>query len=334
MIPIPPGAVGPRTLVIPTHPGVQYHFCRSELPIYFLGHWDQFQYWRPQPWNVTNLFDTFAEAHLSFGPAEYARVLEGATMPGRTPFRFPGDFDVTWLMFNWQWKLVRGETTGKKLYRVAKPAELDRAEWEELLGRSDVRVVSFYPNTVAWLAETFGVRVPYVPLGLDPDAYGPWRGDTPHVLSIIHSWRERGWHYRAYREATAGLATLHVDHLDPSQPTRRYEELVELLRGARVYLHDGEQEYTITLVEAMMTGLPIVSFRLPGIERYVVQGENGFVCDDAAAVREACRALLADEALARRMGAESRRMALRDHAEARWRADWRRILSEWTGVPA
>ncbi len=31
--------------------------------------------------------------------------------------------------------------------------------------------MSFYPNTVAWLRETFGVEVPYVPLGLDPDAY-------------------------------------------------------------------------------------------------------------------------------------------------------------------
>lgn len=310
-------ADGWKTLIIPTHPGVQYHFCRVGLPTYFLGHWDQFQYWRPKPDNVRNLLPAFEDAHLDYGPDDYARLLDSGEH-----FAFPGEIDMAWLMFNWQFKLFRERRNIPKLYRVAKVGELERDDWAELLQRDDFTVVSFYPNTVEWVRDTFGVEVPYVPLGLDVDTYGPWTGEDRTVLSIIHSYRERGWHYGAYVEATRDLPTLHVDHLDPTKPTLGYDDILRALRRSRVYLHDGEQEYTITLLEAMMTGMPLVSFALPGIERYVVHGHNGFVGRTAKEIREYCRLLLDDDELARRMGAASRAMAVAQYDERRWRADW------------
>lgn len=308
---------GWKTLIIPTHPGVQYHFCRVGLPTYFLGHWDQFQYWRPKPANVHNLLPAFDDAHLEYGPDDYAKLLDGNPW-----FKFPDDFDLAWLMFNWQFKLFRGRRDIPKLYRVAKVGELDRAEWDELLSRDDFTVVSFYPNTVAWVRETYGVDIPYIPLGLDVDAYGPWTGEDRHVLSIIHSYRERGWHHAQYVEAMRDVPTLHIDHLDPSKTVHTYDDILRALRRSRVYLHDGEQEYTITLLEAMMTGMPLVSFALPGIERYVVHGRNGFVGRTASEIREYCRMLLDDDALAAKMGAESRAMAVAQYDERRWRREW------------
>lgn len=311
----------PRSLIIPTHPGVQYHFCRSGLPISFLGHWDQFQYWRPRPENVENVLPAFDDAHLDYQPEDYARLLDDPKVG------WPQRYDLAWLMFNWQWKLFRNRSEGKKLFRVAKVAELDAREWDALLGRDDFTVVSFYPNTVQWLREQRGVEVPYVPLGLDSQEYSGWTGQDPVVLSVIHSWRERGWHYRQYLQAMEGLPTRHVDHLDESQEKVSYEGLRELMRRSRLYLHDGEQEYTITLVEALMTGMPIVSFRLPGIERYVEDDVNGYVVDDAETLRERCRMILSDDALASRLGAASRTRALRDFDETRWKAQWRDIIT-------
>ncbi len=313
----------PQILMIPTHPGVQYHFCRVGLPVWFLGHWDQFHYWRPKPDNVRNVFPAYDDAHLELGPADYARLLDDPAVG------FPERYDLAWLMFNWQFKLMRERRDLKKLYRVSKVQELDPAEWDELLSRDDFTVVSFYPNTVAWARETHGVEIPYIPLGLDPDAYDGWTGEEGNVLSIIHSYRDRGWHYAAYREAVEGLPTLHVDHLDPDQPVFEYDDLLRALRRARLYLHDGEQEYTITLIEAMMVGLPLVSFRIPGIERYVVHGENGFVGETAAEIREHCQLLLHDDALAERMGRASRQMALRDFHEERWRAQWKDAIASY-----
>jgi glycosyltransferase involved in cell wall biosynthesis len=313
-----------KTLIVPTHPGVQYHFCRVGLPTYFLGHWDQFQYWRPKPANVHNLLPKFEDAHLEYGPEDFARLLDS-----REHFRFPEDFDLAWLMFNWQYKLFRERRDVAKLYRVCKAYELEKHEWAEMLARDDFTVVSFYPNTVAWLKEHFGVDVPYIPLGLDANAYGPYTGEDAVVLSVIHSWKDRGWHYETYVEGAADLPTLHVDHLDSSKPVQLYDDIQRLMRRSRVYLHDGEQEYTITLIEALMTGMPIVSFRIPGIERYVKHGENGFVVDNAKQLREQCRLLLDDADLAHRMGAASRAMALREYEESRWRSDWIEVIDRF-----
>lgn len=316
----------PRVLIIPTHPGVQYHFCRAGLPTYFLGHWDQFKYWRPQPSNVHNVLATFDDAQLDYGPKEFSALLDDPKLGWAE-----GNYDLAWLMFNWQYKLFRERREGKKLYRVSKVAELEPHEWDEMLARDDFTVVSFYANTVKWLKEVKGVDVPYVPLGLDTTAYGGWTGENARVLSIIHSYRDRGWHYRSFREAMKDVPHLHVDHLDPDQEKYSYDDLQALLRSSRVYLHDGEQEYTITLIEAMMTGMPLVSFRLPGIERYVVHGKNGFIGDNAEQIREHCRLLLSDRDLAERMGRESRAMAVAEYDETRWRNDWQRIIRAYVG---
>ena len=304
-------------MIVPTHPGVQYHFCRVGIPTYFLGHWDQFQYWRPRPENVHNLLPAFEDAHLEYGPDDYARLLDS-----REHFSFPRDFDLAWLMFNWQFKLFRERRDIAKLYRVCKVQELDRDEWSELLSRPDFKVVSFYPNTVEWVKREFNVELPYVPLGLDTEAYGGYTGEDATILSVIHSYRDRGWHYGEYLEATRDLPTLHVDHLDAGKTTQSYDDIQRAYRRSRLYLHDGEQEYTITLIEAMMTGMPLVSFAIPGIERYVVHGHNGFVGRNAREIREHCRLLLEDADLARKMGAASRAMAVREYDERRWRSDW------------
>lgn len=318
----------PKILIVPTHPGVQHHFCRVGLPTYFLGNWDQFHYWRPREPNVHDVLPAFEDAQLEYGPEDYARLLDDPATG------FPERYDLAWLMFNWQLKLFWERRDIPKLYRVAKVAELEESEWAALLERDDFTVVSFYPNTVAWLKERFGVDVPYVPLGLDPELYTPATGEDGHVLSIIHSYRDRGWSYHAWKEATEGLPVLHVDHLDPEQPVYEYADLRRALRRARLYLHDGEQEYTITLIEAMMTGLPLVSFRIPGIERYVEHGHNGFVGDHAHEIRDYLQQLLSDDGLAERMGAASRAKALREFHEDRWRADWRRLIGEFLATQA
>jgi glycosyltransferase involved in cell wall biosynthesis len=80
----------------------------------------------------------------------------------------------------------------------------------------------------------------------------------------------------------------------------------------------------------MMTGMPIVSFALPGIEDYVIHEVNGFIGRRPEEIRHYCQMLLDDDELALRMGIASRRIACERHNEDRWRSDWRRLL----GAPA
>jgi hypothetical protein len=309
----------PKVLMIPMHPGMQYHFSRVGLPTYLLGNWEQFRYWRPRPANIIDLLPEYRPEQLSYGPAEYRRLLDA--LPG-----YPDGFDFAWLHFPWQMKLLWEDKSLPKAYLVAKSDELSEGAWGQLLDRGDIALSSFYPSTTQWVEARFGVRLREIELGLDPDDYQGWTGEAPRLLTVIHSWKSRGWRYSQYREACEGLAALHIDHLDRTQPPVGYEALRALYRSSRIYLHDGERDYTIALIEALMTGMPIVSFALPGIEAYVEHGVNGFVGRTAAEIRDYCRMLLDDFELARRMGAESRRKALARHDERRWRSDWRAVL--------
>lgn len=315
------GSPEPRILMVPTHPGIQFHFARVGLPTYFLGNWDQFQYWRPKPANVINLLPDYAPEQLEFVSADYRNLLTRQTSP-----KYPDAFHCAWLHFPWQMKLFQEDLHPAKIYFAAKEDELSETEWGVLLERPDFTLASYYPQTTKWVLERFGVSLPEIELGLDPVEYEGWTGEQPLLLSVIHSWRSRGWHYAQYCEATACLPTLHVDHFDRTQPVRTYPELLALYRSSRVYLHDGEREYTIALIEALMTGMPIVSFDLPGIGRYVEHGVNGFVGRTAGEIREYSRMLLNDLVLAKRFGVASRRKALNQHHEVRWRADWRAVI--------
>jgi hypothetical protein len=303
---------------------MQYHISRTGQDFYILAHWDQFQYWRPKPENVHNLLPSFEEEHLEYGVEDYQRLLG----PGN-PFGFPDAFDLCWSMWNDQYKVFRPFRGIPKLHRVHKFTELDLEDYEEIFSRDDIALASYYQYTVDEVRERYGVTIPLVELGLSPVDYEGWTGEEPVILSVIHSWADRGWRYETYRQATEGLPVRHVDHLSPGpEGPLLYDQVLEQMRRCRVYFHDGENEYTIALAEAMMTGAPIVTCGIPFVERFVRHGVNGFISDDPTKLREFCRLLLADHDLATSMGAASRRIALERFHEDRWISQWNHLFGE------
>lgn len=74
----------------------------------------------------------------------------------------------------------------------------------------------------------------------------------------------------------------------------------------------------LTIVQAMAAGRPVVATRVGGIPEVVVDGETGLLVppEDPGALAAALRRLLADPALARRLGDAGRRRA-REHFSAR-----------------
>jgi glycosyltransferase involved in cell wall biosynthesis len=87
----------------------------------------------------------------------------------------------------------------------------------------------------------------------------------------------------------------------------------------------------LALVEAMHVGMPIVALattELPGVLR---DGENGFIDTRVDRLVESMRALLADPALARRVGAAARTTALERFHIDRFVEDWRAAFVAVTG---
>ena len=102
--------------------------------------------------------------------------------------------------------------------------------------------------------------------GKDPAEYGPWIGDNPVVGNITQHMLQRGdaCGYPFWKAATEGLP------VSPAGPgseaigglgTLPFDDMKDYLRHLRVYLYTGTQpaSYTLGLIEAMMTGVPVVS---------------------------------------------------------------------------
>jgi glycosyltransferase involved in cell wall biosynthesis len=106
-----------------------------------------------------------------------------------------------------------------------------------------------------------------------------------------------------------------VEFLGPRSPS----EIQELMRESRAFLQhsvvteNGDSEGTpVGIIEAQMSGLPVISTRHAGIPDVVVEGETGLLVTerDIGAMAEAILALIDQPELAGRMGAAGRARAL------------------------
>ncbi len=101
----------------------------------------------------------------------------------------------------------------------------------------------------------------------DPADWYGWTGDDLVVGNITQDMLGRGefTNYRFWRDATADLPTRPAGPRSELLPGGvgliDYETMRAYLRAIRVYLYTGTQpaSYTLGLIEAMMTGVPIVS---------------------------------------------------------------------------
>jgi glycosyltransferase involved in cell wall biosynthesis len=105
-------------------------------------------------------------------------------------------------------------------------------------------------------------------------------------------------------------------------------DIPSLLHGADVYVTASEVDGTsVTLLQAMACGVPVVASDTPGNRAWVTPGETGwlFRTGDATDLRRALRdALTADPVATRRMAEAARDRVVRD---ADWRANRTRLLA-------
>jgi D-inositol-3-phosphate glycosyltransferase len=90
------------------------------------------------------------------------------------------------------------------------------------------------------------------------------------------------------------------------------EELAELYRGACMFVLSSEEEgLGLVILEAMASGLPVLSTRCGGPEGLVVEGVTGHLTPvgDAHALADRMKGLLDDVVLRRSMGERARRIA-------------------------
>lgn len=202
------------------------------------------------------------------------------------------------------------------------------------LFRDGLEIVRYSPkerNLPSYAGESAVIR-----FGKDPADWYGWTGEDEVVTNVTQHLAQRDPHtnYGFWRDATSGL---------PARPmgpgSERigglgevgYDFMRETLRTSRAYCYTGTQpaSYTLGLIEAMLTGIPVVSIG-PGHMEHpdLFEGHEiaGVWTDDPLDAHRRLRALLESPHGARAMGQTQRERAIDLFGFEGRMAEWAEVL--------
>ncbi|GJE44852.1 glycosyltransferase [Methylobacterium soli] len=186
----------------------------------------------------------------------------------------------------------------------------------------------------------------------DPDEYGGWTGETRAILCFGNTLLRRpsqvllsfmlqataGFDLRLYGGSNEGLSAW--------RGKAKPEDMVSLYKTHAVYYshHTLPASYTLSFIEALMTGTPVVApgfkalvnatlgggfrdaaafYEVPSI---VENGKSGYTVNSVEEAHAAFALVLADQKAAAAIGAAGRRMAISLFGIETVRAQWQRFL--------
>ena len=180
----------------------------------------------------------------------------------------------------------------------------------------------------------------------DPEEWGGWNGGTSAVLNITQDMlnRAKSCNWSFYEKVTAPFARTLIgkgsEVVTWGKGKRSFEEMKQALRDHRCYFYTGTHpaSYTLALIEAMMTGIPVVAIgpnhgndlaSFPGhrlYEAHEIVKDAGFASDDPFDLMDALAALLRDHSLATETGRRGRERAIALFGKQTIKEQWRKFL--------
>lgn len=179
----------------------------------------------------------------------------------------------------------------------------------------------------------YGVPGRVIRPGIDVNDYGGYTGEIPAVIRVGNLMRVRDRMFDVdFQEAVcAGLANRVIGEnprIPGSEPAKSFDELRAIYRAHRCYLHVTREEYedgyNLAMLEAMATGMPVVS--LANRTSPLTDGKDGFVSYDAKVLRKHIEELLEDLDLAREIGARGRETVAREFPLEPFVETWRETI--------
>lgn len=249
-----------------------------------------------------------------------------------------------WIVKNWQMFKDKGKNN-KVIWRSigqSTPAieeELKRYKAEGL------KIVRYSP--LEERLPNFAGSDALIRFAKDEDEFSGWNGHRQQVITVAQSFKKRGEHlgFPVWEKVTSnfnrkvfGSENLDLGEVYGGSPS--YEELKSVLRENRVFFYFGTvpAPYTLSLIEAMMTGIPIVAvgrklreMTAYGWENYeapniISNGVNGYVSDNIPELQSYIQMLLDDGDLARRIGEAGRKTAIELFGKKQRSIEWSDFL--------
>jgi len=275
-------------------------------------------------------------------------LTENAPPRDNMPKEFLDKFDTVmvmhipeWIEDNWdkfRGKRVIWRTIGQSTPAIERRMATYRAQGLEIV-RYSPREANLEPNA--------GCNA-LIRFYKDDNEFKHWVGAGNEVITFAQDMQHRGefCNYDTFLAIAKGFnAKIYGPHNENSGELNggflTYPEMQQKMRDARVYIYTGTQpaSYTLNLIEAMMTGVPIVAigpnlanslnhkngintdlYEIPDI---ITNGVNGFWADDVNELRERVAYLLSDVKAARRIGEMGRNRAIelfgKDVIKSKWK---------------
>ena len=185
----------------------------------------------------------------------------------------------------------------------------------------------------------------------DPEEFKDWNGGDRRIINFTQSMKQRGdfCGWSIYQKATRMLPRVvygpNNDDLGEklNGGMLSADEQLKAYQNGRVYFYHGTYpaSYTLTFMEAFMTGIPVVSVghnegnsfsKFPDQKTFEVPEMidnqlNGFVSDNPAELREYLEYMLSDHRKAKAIGAFGRRRAIELFGKAKIKREWEQYLA-------
>lgn len=182
----------------------------------------------------------------------------------------------------------------------------------------------------------------------DPDEYKDWNGNDKWVINFTQTLKGRRifCHYDHIMQIIAGFPTKifgsgneDLGYLNGGEIN--YQSLKEQLRDNRCFVYAGTwpSPYTLSIIEAMMTGVPVIAigkqmaeqlqvashdkYEFYEVSEIIKNSTNGFCSDNIDHLRDSIEHLMSDYELAKRVGQAGQQTAKdlfsKDKAKIAWK---------------
>lgn len=186
----------------------------------------------------------------------------------------------------------------------------------------------------------------------DPEEFKDWNGQTKRVINMTQSLKGRSvfCHYDHIMQTIEGFpAMIYGGGNDDLGSLNGGDLPFELMKGAlrdnRVFFYAGTWPacYTLSFIEAFMTGIPVVAIgkplaedipQIPEVDRFpfyevtnfIEHGVTGFIANTVEEARAFIHILLEDEPQARNVGAKGRERAIELFGKETIKKQWEDFL--------
>lgn len=247
------------------------------------------------------------------------------------------DFDVVLFQHRRQWEhdqhheLSAAQRALPRIVLEHDPPDASPTETLHWCQDENVLLVHCTPyNALMWDAGVTPFAI--VEHGVKPLAEPPWTGETERGLVVVNHLRQRGRRlgadvYRgAAQQVPLTLVGMGSAELGGAGEVPQFE-LPGVMAAHRFFFNPiRHTSLGLAIIEAMMTGLPVVGLATTELVTVIDSGRNGYVDTRIPELMAVMRELLRDRELAAEWGRAGQRTARERFAIGRFVADWQRVL--------